>query len=453
MKKTQKRKCYQKQESPLYLLKSPRKLAKLLKIEIEQLESLVSKDSNYKVYPVKKGTDSERVVQEPKEQLKYLHKKLFKFLQRIETPNYLHSGVSGRSYITNAKVHCGEKGLLTLDIRGFFKNTKAWQIHKFFHQTMKCDSDVAGILAKLCTYNKHVPTGSSLSQAIAFFANEQMFNEIDDLAKGNNINFTCYVDDLTLSGDSVGRNTLYKIRGIFQKYGMESHPEKEHLYKSKAPRKVTGSIIKGDRLFLPNSKHREIYEKTQTVIQSPDNSNKLIELDRLIGKVIAASSADENFLKQLKKLRGERKRLTVELSKIKLNDDAIYLYTDGGSRGNPGPSSIGIVIKSNKGDTIEECAEKIGYSTNNQAEYKALIKGLEVSIKKTKKRLICFSDSKILVNQMNGTYKVKNAALKKLYFIAKGLTKKFESIEFRHVPRTDVGIKQADKLLNKAYNL
>jgi len=276
-----------------------------------------------------------------------------------------------------------------------------------------------------------------------------MLIEIEQLVRGYGLNMTCYVDDITISGDDVSGELLYKIRGVLHRYGMQSHPKKEHIYLSSAPRKVTGSIVSGNRLLLPNSKHRDIYNETQGTLESPDNSHKLAALDKLIGKVIAASRADSRFVKQLGKLKSERSRLRSVLSRIDPNDNAIYLYTDGGSKGNPGLGSIGIVLKSNQDKIITEFAERVGHVTNNEAEYKALVKGLQISGELTDRRLICFSDSQVMVKQLNGNYRIKNEKLKKLSLILSNLAKKFESVEFRHVPRNNVGVQRADKLLNQ----
>lgn len=126
----------------------------------------------------------------------------------------------------------------------------------------------------------------------------------------------------------------------------------------------------------------------------------------------------------------------------------LYLYTDGGARGNPGPAAIGIVLKDPKGNILEEQSKKIGRATNNQAEYTALIEGLKLAQKYEPQNLVCLLDSLLVVNQLTGRFKIKNARLGKLSFVAQKEAQKFPRVEFRYIPRERN--KEADKLLNLA---
>jgi len=113
----------------------------------------------------------------------------------------------------------------------------------------------------------------------------------------------------------------------------------------------------------------------------------------------------------------------------------VIMFTDGGSRGNPGPAAIGVVIKNKSGETIQKIGKYIGESTNNDAEYKALLEGIG-SLKEMKvKSVICFLDSELVVKQLNGLYKVKNANIKTLWKKIKELEKNFGSITYTHVKR------------------
>ena len=113
--------------------------------------------------------------------------------------------------------------------------------------------------------------------------------------------------------------------------------------------------------------------------------------------------------------------------------DAV-LYVDGASFGNPGPSGIGVVLVED-GDAVLTRSEDIGYGTNNQAEYKALLKGLSEALDRGVTRLLVRSDSQLLVRQMLGEYKVKSKALQALRREAEGLKHRFEQIGFEHVRR------------------
>lgn len=123
------------------------------------------------------------------------------------------------------------------------------------------------------------------------------------------------------------------------------------------------------------------------------------------------------------------------------------LYTDGGARGNPGPAGIGYVLLFDDGREIEK-GEYIGEATNNQAEYKALLAGLQRARQEEILELECRLDSELVVKQLSGEYRVKDADLKPLRERVKNLAAAFEKISFTHIPREKN--KKADKLVNKA---
>ena len=124
------------------------------------------------------------------------------------------------------------------------------------------------------------------------------------------------------------------------------------------------------------------------------------------------------------------------------------LNTDGGARGNPGPSAIGGVIKNSSGEVVKQFKEYTGVSTNNVAEYSALVEGLSIAINLKIKAISCFLDSELVVKQVRGEYRVKDENLKILYLKVLDLKSKFKQISFNHVRRKDNSL--ADKLVNEA---
>lgn len=123
------------------------------------------------------------------------------------------------------------------------------------------------------------------------------------------------------------------------------------------------------------------------------------------------------------------------------------IYTDGAARANPGPAAFAYIIERPGESAIEEkgC---LGDTTNNIAEYTALIRALEHAQRLGGRRLVINSDSELMVKQMLGAYKVKNPGLARLYEQAKALTRKFDSVTFRHI-RRELN-KRADQLCNEA---
>ena len=127
----------------------------------------------------------------------------------------------------------------------------------------------------------------------------------------------------------------------------------------------------------------------------------------------------------------------------------LKIYTDGASRGNPGPASAAYVITNDEGNTLQEKSEFLGNKTNNQAEYIAVINALEMAENYTAGRLQVNSDSNLLVNQLQGNWRVKSKNIKPLYRRTKDLTKKFDGVVFVHRNRDHEIISRADLLCNR----
>ena len=130
----------------------------------------------------------------------------------------------------------------------------------------------------------------------------------------------------------------------------------------------------------------------------------------------------------------------------------LIIYTDGGSRGNPGPSACGVVIKNDKNEIILKTSKYLGEATNNQAEYEALVlalqkaKGIFKTQKVKNKNLECYLDSELVVQHLNHKYKIKDKGLQPLFIKVWNLTLDFDSVKFIHIPREKN--KLADELVN-----
>ena len=124
------------------------------------------------------------------------------------------------------------------------------------------------------------------------------------------------------------------------------------------------------------------------------------------------------------------------------------LSTDGGARGNPGPAAYAYVLEAEDGTVLDARGETIGVATNNVAEYRALIAGLEKAVELSIDELEVISDSELLVKQMQGEYRVKNEALRELNDEANFLEKKLGRVRYKAVRREHNEL--ADKLVNDA---
>jgi len=132
----------------------------------------------------------------------------------------------------------------------------------------------------------------------------------------------------------------------------------------------------------------------------------------------------------------------------------IIIYTDGGSRGNPGPSAIGIVFCNEKGEIIKKYSEVLGESTNNEAEYQAVIfalkkfKALFVNKLAKNSEIEVRADSELLIKQMQGLYKILEPKIQSLFLTAWNLKLDFKKVKFKIIPREKN--KTADRLVNEA---
>jgi ribonuclease HI len=126
----------------------------------------------------------------------------------------------------------------------------------------------------------------------------------------------------------------------------------------------------------------------------------------------------------------------------------VTVNVDGGARGNPGPAAIGVVVRDADGAVVEAVGETIGKTTNNVAEYQALLRGIELAAANGATEVELVGDSELIVRQIEGRYKVKNEAMKELHAQAKKALAGFDNWSIRHVKRAQNS--DADKLVNQA---
>ncbi len=129
----------------------------------------------------------------------------------------------------------------------------------------------------------------------------------------------------------------------------------------------------------------------------------------------------------------------------------IYTNSDGGSRGNPGLAAIGVIVRKDN-EILSAYSEKIGETTNNVAEYRALIKALELASTHTKDEITCILDSELVVKQLLGEYRVKDYKLRPLFLRVQKLQENFNKVKYLHARREDKFQKVVDRLLNDEMN-
>lgn len=310
-------KTYPLDQSPLYRMRSRKRLAQeVFSVELALLERLASNSSNYRVFDITQG-EKTRQVEVPKPLVERIHRRLFALLVRLEKPNYLQSGVRGRSYITNARLHLGAVPLVKLDVKKFYPSVDSARVYHFFHEKLQCSPDVAGLLTKLTTYDAHIPTGSCVSQLLAFFAAKPMFDELARLADEHQLIFSCYVDDMTFSGLRATPELLWIAKRVVHSHGFGYH--KARHYTAEQRKLVTGVMISGNTLAILPSKEHEIWRQTHD-LGCGDLETRLAAVNSLIGSVVAAGQIESRLLERLKKLRNIRASLKRETNTINFSN-------------------------------------------------------------------------------------------------------------------------------------
>ena len=293
------RKTYALDQCPLYKLSSRKRLAQdVFNVDLLFLEHLAANEGNFRVFKIKQG-EKDRQVEVPKVVLERIHRRIFNLLERIEKPDYLHSGVRGRSYITNAKVHVGAVPLVKLDLKKFYPSVDGARVSRFFTNTMLCSPDVAALLTRLCTFENHVPTGSCVSQLLAFFAAKPMLDELHVLAANASLRDSCYVDDLTWSGNGATPAFLWAAKQVVHRHGFKYH--KDRCFAARDQKLVTGVMLDGNRIAVLPSKEFELWKSIQA-LGGFRPQERIMAINSLIGSAVAAGQIEARFLRRLQRL-------------------------------------------------------------------------------------------------------------------------------------------------------
>jgi len=305
-----KRSLYSLSQSPLYKLQSKQRLYKLLDCTKTEVNTFMG-DTLYSEF--KEGT---RSIQAPTRPLKKLQKRLNRILSRVELPNYLHSGRKEHSTLNNANTHINAKQLISLDIRKFFPSTPASRVYRMFNEKFECSEDVAYILTQLCTYKKAVPTGSPISMTIAFWANRDMFDELDALAMSENLKFSTYVDDIAFSGEVIKAGFQKRAKDIIRKHGMVPHPDKVAYFSDGRPILLTGIVIDNGKLSVRRKHMQSIHEEGELLKNATFRKRKIHHLEKLAGRLHSAGQI-EDHLKQKAKFATEKLQELIKQDKKK----------------------------------------------------------------------------------------------------------------------------------------
>lgn len=291
------RKRYPLNQSPLYKLHSRKRLAKLLGLSPQRLNSILALgDSSYIQFrktTEKEGKKKVRQIEYPRPELRQVQRRIVSLLDRIEPPEYIHSGFRGRSYVSNASAHKLNCRLAKIDIRNFFPSAYPGYTFRVFRDAFQCSPDVAAIIMKITMAFGHIPTGGSSSTIISFFAFKPMFDEIHVLARSLDLTMTCCVDDMTFTGAAATDAFLNEVRLIVQRYGLRTH--KRHCFESQETKIVTGVALTPNGMKLPNSRRKRLSETLDRFNRETCPLDKVKLGEDLLGRATEAAQIEERF--------------------------------------------------------------------------------------------------------------------------------------------------------------
>lgn len=267
-------KSYFLEKSPLFKIQYLDRLLKVLNSNKQILSSILENKANmYNSF-----SHFNRDIQTPLNELYRIHNRIASLLARLVQPDYIFSGIKGKSYIENAKEHLNAKEILTTDITAFFPSTTKTMIFWFFKDKLQCSYNIANILADICSIEGHLPTGSQISMPLAYWVNAKMFDELNNLAQDNKLKMTIYVDDVAFSGNKIPKGFKYQVMKVVKKHKHNIKLEKTTLYSQQSIKEVTGLILKDGNILPPNRQFKKLHEyltNWKTLTAQPRNGKKI----------------------------------------------------------------------------------------------------------------------------------------------------------------------------------
>lgn len=288
-------------QSPIYKLCSKRKLSTILQIEYDSL--LHANDFiNYTVSEIEKASGGFRTIYDPCRELKQVQRRIKNLLSRISIPNWVFSGCKGVCHVDNGKYHEHSVYFIQSDLHAFYDSCSRERVYRLFKDRFKCSSDVSALLSDLTTLTLEdgstvIPTGSPCAQLVAFFAYQDMFNELHNLASNHGCKFSLYVDDLTFSSKAPFSNPAVfekKVLRIVKGYGHSLSLSKTAYRSADETKIVTGvAITKQGVTAIPNKLRYKIVQGTAQSCAG-DTSTALSTLGRISSaRMIEPSSFPE----------------------------------------------------------------------------------------------------------------------------------------------------------------
>ena len=292
------KKQYAVDECALYGIRGLGKLASILywRGRPADLERFADRPKSYRVW-----REDGREIQEPIDDLRTIHARIATLLRRIQPPDFRHSGVRKRSFLTNAQQHLIDEPSIKVDVRKFYPSTSFDHVRRFFKNDLRCAGDVAIVLAKLCCYRKHqghvghLPTGGVQSEVLGFYCHKKVFDALHARTKARGGTMSVYVDDIMATMPNASLTDLEWVRRLFSRAGIEMHRGKSKVIPKKALKLITGVVIQNGKTYATGAQHRKTKELAAALTVTTDSGAKAEIARSLVGHLDHIAQIDERF--------------------------------------------------------------------------------------------------------------------------------------------------------------
>lgn len=213
-----------------------------------------------------------RAIQDPRGDTEKIHYRIYELLDRVSRPDFLHSATRGRSITTNARAHAGRGSCVTTDMKDCYGSTTTQHVARFFERDLRLAPDLAWKIARICSVNGHLPTGSCLSPLLAYWAHRETFDYIAALCAYHGVVMTLYVDDLTLSGPHASLALLHRVKRLLASIGLKTHKDKS--FSSSAYKHITGVVVGKGAVHIPNKRLHRIVRGIDALAVAPPPDRK-----------------------------------------------------------------------------------------------------------------------------------------------------------------------------------
>ncbi|WP_205392638.1 reverse transcriptase family protein [Xanthomonas hydrangeae] len=297
------KKQYALHDCGLYGLKGLGQLAKALQITQDELDELANLRGGYTVW-----NQNGRAVQQARPALRKIHARIATLLRRVASPDYRHSGVRDRSFISNAAQHIAPHASLKLDISKFYPSTSVHHVWKFFFRKMHCARDIAAILAGLCCFERrHLPTGGVHSEVLAFYCHKDMLDSLNERVVSRGGVMTVYVDDIVVTMPGACESDLHWAQRLIARARLAMNLRKSRVINADKEKLITGVLIRRGKISAPAGQHKKVKLLHEAIGSATAGDDVTPQIRSLQGHLDHIAQIDPKFLSRAKGHRAKNR--------------------------------------------------------------------------------------------------------------------------------------------------